>query len=620
MKVTFGSYPDNRGHVTSTGCFRCHDDSHKTKDGKTISADCELLPQAARGSLLTVIERLATFLHEFPALCLFLSILFGHIIGRVHFKGVGFGAVVGTLIAGIAIGILAKPELPDLLRWVFFYLFLFSIGYSVGPQFFASMKKEALPQITLALVVAVTGLASVIGVTWAFGFDEGLAVGLLSGGMTQSAALGTGLSAIAELPIPDATKAALIANAPLGDAITYGFGDLGLILFLTWLGPKIMRADLRSDAKALEQRLAGGLTSGQTFPAGQYSLRAYQIENPDAGATLASLEARFASARLSVHRVQRGGELLTLDPALPLRRGDRLVVSARREGFLQAERDIGREIDDAALLSVPLQTAAVVVISKEVVGVTLGALARDPRARGVYLESLTRGTTRLPREPWTALERGDMLNIVGAPDDLERAARHIGFVERDLAKTDLTFLAFGICAGMLLGLLKFNAGGVVLGLGTAGSILVVGLAAGWARSRYPVFGAIPEPAQRLLMDIGLIVFIAVVGMNAGPHAVEAYHTSGGAFFASIFAAGMIVTILPLAAGTIAARYWLEMSPLMTLGGLAGAQTCTPGLNALRDASGSNVGSLAYTVPYAIGNILLTVWGPVVVAIVHAMRT
>ncbi len=173
---------------------------------------------------------------------------------------------------------------------------------------------------------------------------------------------------------------------------------------------------------------------------------------------------------------------------------------------------------------------------------------------------------------------------------------------------------------MLLGLLKFSAGGVTLGLGTAGSILVVGLAAGWARSRYPVFGAIPEPAQRLLMDIGLIVFIAVVGMHAGPHAVEAYHTSGGAFFASIFVAGAIVTVVPLAAGTIAARYWLKMSPLMTLGGLAGAQTCTPGLNALREASGSNIGSLAYTVPYAIGNILLTVWGPVVVAIVHAMRT
>ena len=566
-------------------------------------------------------EQLAAFLHGLPTLCLFLSIVLGTIVGRFHVKGVGFGSVVGTLIAGIAIGIVAEPQLPDLLRWAFFYLFLFSIGYSIGPQFFGSLKTDALPQIVLAVIVAVSGLAAVIGVSAVWGFDEGLAVGLLSGGMTQSAALGTGLSAIAELPIPEESRATLMANAPLADAITYGFGDLGLILFLTWLGPKMMRADLRTEAKMLEASLAGGRAGGPTFSAAHYSLRAYLVENAEvAASSLAALEQRYADTRLSVHRVQRGQNLLELNPALTLEHGDRLVVSARRGAFLDADRDIGREIDDPVLLSVPLKTVAAVVTSREVHGKTVGEIAQDPRARGVYLESVRRGSEPIPHEPWTVLERGDILHIVGAPDDVGRAGKYIGFVERDLSATDLTFLAGGICAGMLLGLAKVTAGGITLGLGTAGSILVIGLVAGWGRSRYPVFGAIPEPAQRLLMDIGLIVFIAVVGMHAGPHAVDAYRTSGGAYFAKIFVAGMIVTILPLAVGTIAARYVLRMSPLMTLGGLAGAQTCTPGLNALREASDSNVGSLAYTVPYAIGNILLTIWGPVVVAIVHAMRT
>src|SRR5215471_7935459 len=125
---------------------------------------------------------LADFLHQFPSLCLFLSILLGTIIGRFHVKGVGFGSVVGTLIAGIAIGIVAEPELPDLLRWAFFYLFLFSIGYSIGPQFFGSLKREAVPQLGLAVVVAIAGLATVIAVAAAFDFDEGLSVGILSGG------------------------------------------------------------------------------------------------------------------------------------------------------------------------------------------------------------------------------------------------------------------------------------------------------------------------------------------------------------------------------------------------------------------------------------------------------
>jgi putative transport protein len=567
-----------------------------------------------------VIEPLARFLHDVPVLCLFLSILLGTIIGRFHFKGVGFGSVVGTLIAGIAIGILARPELPELLRWSFFYLFLFSIGYSVGPQFFGSLKKEALPQIVLALVVAVSGLAAVVAVTAAFGFDEGLAVGLLSGAMTQSAALGTGLSAIAELPIDAETKATLIAHAPLADAITYGFGDLGLILFLTWLGPRLLNADLQRDAQSLEQALAAGKPAGAVPSGTYYGLRAYRVENAAvAGTTLAALEQRYADARLSVQRVQRGADLLELTPALALGHGDRLVVSARRLAFADAEREIGPEVDDPALLSVPLKTASVVVTSKDVSGKTLGELGQNPDARGVYLQSMQRGTELMPREPWTVIERGDVLHVVGAPDDVERASRRIGFVDRDLSRTDLAFVAGGICAGILLGMIRLNAAGVALGLGTAGSILVIGLVGGWARSRYPVFGAIPEPAQRLLMDIGLIVFIAVVGLHAGPHAVEAYRASGPTFFASLFVAGLIVTSVPLAVGMVVGRFVFKLSPLMLLGGLAGAQTCTPGLTALREASHSNVVALAYTVPYALGNIILTIWGPVVVAVVHAMR-
>ena len=217
----------------------------------------------------------AALLHKYPELCLFLSIVLGHVIGAYHFKGVGFGNVVGTLIAGIAIGIYAKPELPELLRWSFFYLFLFSIGYSVGPQFFGSLKKAALPQIALAVVVAVSGLAAAIGVSVLFDFDEGIAVGLFSGAMTQSAALGTGLNAIAELNVPDDVKATLSAHAPIADAITFGFGDLGLILFLTWLGPLIMRADLKKEAQ-----LSGGKPSGKVFSNAQYGVRAHRVEAP----------------------------------------------------------------------------------------------------------------------------------------------------------------------------------------------------------------------------------------------------------------------------------------------------------------------------------------------------
>jgi putative transport protein len=366
--------------------------------------------------------------------------------------------------------------------------------------------------------------------------------------------------------------------------------------------------------------MAAGKPPGDVPAGTHFGLRAYRVENANVtGSTLGALEQKYAEARLAVQRVQRGTDLLDLNPALALQHGDRLVVSARRAAFSSAEREIGPEVDDPTLLSVPLKAAAVVVTNADASGKTIGELAEDSGMRGVYLESIQRSTELMPRAPWTVLERGDILRVVGAPDDVERASRRIGFVERDLSKTDLTFVAGGVCAGILLGMLKLSAAGITLGLGTAGSILVIGLIGGWARSRYPVFGAIPEPAQRLLMDIGLIVFIAVVGLHAGPHAVEAYRVSGGAFFASLFVAGVIVTTVPLTVGALVGRYVLKLGPLVLLGGLAGAQTCTPGLTALREASHSNVVALAYTVPYAIGNIILTIWGPVVVAIVHAMR-
>jgi putative transport protein len=565
------------------------------------------------------VEQIAATLHKLPELSLFLSILLGHFIGRFHFKGVGFGAVVGTLIAGILIGILAKPQLPELLRWAFFYLFLFSIGYSIGPQFFGSLRRETLPQVALAVIISVTGLATVIGMSMLFDFDEGVAVGLLSGGMTQSAALGTGLSAISELPISAELKATLSANAPLADAITYGFGDLGLILFLTAIGPWLMKADLKKEARTLEQQMSGGAAKSAVFSDVLFAFRAYRLERL-AGVAVGELEERYASGRLAVQRVRRGGDVLEISAGLVLVQDDEIVVSGRRGALSAFERDAGPELDDPELLAIPLKTAVVVVTNKNAHGKTLAVLAADQQlARGVYLESIQRGEVMLPARPWTVVERGDILHIVGAPEDVERAGAHIGFVEKDLARTDLAFLAGGISLGIVFGLLKFNVGDIPLGLGTAGSILVIGLLAGWARSRYPVFGSIPEPAQRLLADIGLIVFIAIVGLHAGPHAVEAYEKSGGAYFASIFFAGMVVTMMPIAVGAIFARKVFNMNPLMVLGAIAGAQTCTPGLNALRDASGSNIGSLAYTVPYAIGNILLTVWGPVVVAIMYAIR-
>lgn len=561
-------------------------------------------------------------IHQYPELALFVTIFLGTLIGRVHVKGFGLGSVVGSLLAGIVVGILTKPEFPDLLRWVFFYLFLFSIGYSVGPRFFGSLRKEAIPQIVMAITLALTGLLTAITLAYAFHFDEGISAGLLSGSLTQSAALGTGLNAIANLPVADAVKSQLSANAPLSDAITYAFGDLWLILLITVIGPMLMRANLKTEARVLETQLFGGEATSPLFAGRRFAFRGYRVANTSlVGITIEELEDRYAAGRLSVQRLKRNGAFISVTSKARLQAGDQLIIAAQRSVLTSAEHEIGPEFDDPETFAVPLSTITAVVTNRSAVGKTLGKLAADRQiARGVYLESLRRGEEEMPRDPGVIIQRGDVMRLIGSPQDVERAGKWLGYVEVDLSKTDLTFVAAGIACGILLGLLHLKIKSAPLGLGTAGSILVIGLVAGWARSHYPVFGSVPEAAQRVLADIGLTVFIAIVGLSAGPHAVQAYVQRGGGFFASIFICGMVVTMVPSLVTMVMGRWMFRMNPLMVLAGVTGAQTCMPALNALREASGSNIGALGYTVPYALGNVLLTISGPVVVAVMHALRT
>jgi putative transport protein len=564
-------------------------------------------------------------LHAKPELALYLTLMGGQLLGRVKIKGIGFGTVVGTLVAGILIGIPSEPQFPDMVRWSFFYLFLFGIGYGVGPQFFSSLRRDTLPLVALAAVVAVAGLLAVLGVSGLCGFDEGTAVGLLSGGMTQSAALGTGISALNALPIDETAKTALVANAPLGDAITYGFGDLGLILWLTSIGPWVMRIDFRKECAALAAKMSGtGAAAKALLSPPQFAFRAYRIELPKlAGQLLGNLEKRFAEDRLAIQRVRRNGRDLKIRPALALAQGDTIVVAARSSLFSEAVQKIGPEVTEPEIVNIPLASAAAVVKSKSVARHSIAELAANPEireaGRGVFVQSLHRGTAQLPLRSDTIVEAGDVVRLIGSPGDVDRAIRLVGFREYDPEKTSIALVGGCIALGIVLGLLAITVQGVPIGLGTSGSILVVGLVAGWLRGKTPLFGAVPEPARRLLTDIGLVVFIAIVGLTAGPHALAALHERGAGFFAMVLIGGTVVTMAGPVAGTLFGYWVLKMNPVLVLSGVAGAQTCTPGLNALREAGGDDVASLGYPVTYAIGNVLLTIWGPIVVAVVHTWR-
>lgn len=564
-------------------------------------------------------DHVAAIIHAHPEIAIFLAIVLGFGIGRVHVKDIGLGTVVGTLIAGIALGVLFEPQVPDLVKWIFFDLFLFAIGYATGPQFFAGLKKEALPQIALAFVVSLTGLATALGVAWLFGLDPGTAAGVASGGLTQSAALGTALTTIADLPVDAATKAQWSANVPLADAVTYLFGDIGLILFVVAAAPLFLRVSVREAAVTLEDELAA-LDPRPHGPLAykRYGFRAFRLDQPDFdGRSAGELEAAFPGEKICVERVRRGSTIIDdVAQDTRLQRGDVLALAAWQSTMIDSGHRIGPEVSDPDLLSFPLKEAELIITRRNFAGRQMEELA--PRyGRGIFLTRITRGQVDLPLELGTVVQIGDVLHLVGSPAAIERAAIAGGFIDADPGRFGLPFLAAGLTMGILVGLVTLRIGTFPVALGTGCAILLTGLATGWARSRYPLFGGIPESATRILQDVGLTVFIAVVGLTAGPHAVDVLHTSGASYFGTVFVAGAIITLAPQFVGLFVGAKLLRIPVATLLGGLAGAQTAMAALNALKDAGGNNVFVLGFAVPYAINNVLLTMWGAVIVTVVYS---
>lgn len=193
------------------------------------------------------------FLAKYPELAVFLAIAFGYLIGGVTFGGFSFGPVTGSLVAGLAIGQVAEAPITGMAKSFLFLMFLFGIGYSVGPQFLQALRQSGLK--LLVLVCAATGLGTILVVARRLGLDPGFAAGLLSGDLTQSPAMGTATEAITGLCLPDVERDRLIAHVAIADAICYVFGAIGAIWFCSVLAPRLLGVDLKAESLALEENL-----------------------------------------------------------------------------------------------------------------------------------------------------------------------------------------------------------------------------------------------------------------------------------------------------------------------------------------------------------------------------
>ncbi|MCM1612996.1 aspartate-alanine antiporter [Phocaeicola massiliensis] len=555
-------------------------------------------------------------LRQHSELAIFLTIAAGFWIGKIKVGQFSLGIVTSVLLVGVLVGQL-NITIEEPVKSVFFLLFLFAIGYKVGPQFFRGLKKDGLPQVGFAVLMCVGCLV----ITWILalimGYNAGEAAGLLAGAQTISAVIGVADDTINGLNISTEQKNNMINIIPVAYAVTYIYGTAGSAWVLSSLGPKMLGGleKVKAACKELEAKMG---TSEADEPGFEHArrpvvFRAYTIENDwfGNGKTVEQLESYFISQgkRLFVERMRHNHTIINeILPGQLLQKGDEVVLSGRREFAIGEEDWIGEEVIDPQLLDFPVEVLPVMIHKKPYANRKLEFIRKQPFMHGVSVRRIKRAGIDIPVFAQTVVDSGDTLELVGLKKEVETAAKQLGYIDRPTNATDMVFIGIGILIGGVIGALAIHIGGVPISLSTSGGALIAGLVFGWLRSKHPTFGQIPESSLWVLNNVGLNMFIAVVGISAGPSFIQGLKEVGP----MLFIIGILATSLPLLLGLILARYVFHFHPALALGCTAGARTTTAALGAIQEAVDSETPSLGYTVTYAVGNTLLIIWGVVIV--------
>lgn len=550
-----------------------------------------------------------------PVIPIFLTIGLGFWLGGLKFKSFSLGPVTATLIVGVLIGQMDIP-VSETLKSVSFMLFLFAIGYSVGPQFFRSLKGDGLKQISFALVEVALCIITVVAVCLVMGYDKGTAVGLFSGSQAFSAVIGVGTSTIRSLGLPADIQQKYLDIIPACYAVCYVFGTIGSAWVIANLGPRMLGglAKVREQTAQLEAEMDSGdiVPDAGTFVANRpISFRAYKAESDyfDRPRTVVEIEEHIAELGLRhfIERLRLRGEILDPQPELKVRKGDVIVLSGRRESIIDDAGWIGQEVTDHELLNFAAENLPVTVSRSGASGMTLRELKSQDYMRGVMVHKLLRNDMSIPVRGKTRLETGDVLTLVGLPQDVSVAVPEIGYSDRPTEDTDMVFMGLGIATGCFIGALTMYLKGIPVSLSTSGGAILAGLILGWLRNKRPTFGRIPRPVIWFMNNMGLNMFIAVVGLAAGPTFISGLREVG----IELFLVGIVCTSVPLILSIIIGHKLFHFPPAVTLGCVAGSRNAVAALGAIQDNLDSTLPAMSYTVTYAVGSITLIFAGMVV---------
>jgi aspartate-alanine antiporter len=549
-----------------------------------------------------------------PEIFLFLALAIGTLLGRVRVRGFAIGATACTLLVAVVLGQIEEFMIPPILKSILFGLFVFTIGYRSGPEFFASLSFRTLAQVVLALVMGACGLLVILVFAYALHLDAGTAAGIGAGSLTQTSMMGTASGALERLELSADMLKREQANIAAGYAVTYICGYILVLLYVPLVAPRLMGIDLKEEAAKLEAALSsyGSQKSGNLLYR-KFQARAYMVATAG-GRTVAEVEAQIGR-RAVIERILRNGRDVDVEPrvVVTLAAGDEVLLAGPSGAIVGAAHAIGPEIEgEHVMRSVPGEMVEVFVTARDLHGRSLAEIVEylGKTAHGVFLRGLTRRGQEVPVTPGTPIYVGDVMTLVGLGKDLQRLLPRVGQALRTGDRTDIAFLAGGLAVGLLVGLVSVAIGSIPLTLGGGGGALVAGLVCGWLRSRRPTMGAFPPAAQQSLIDIGLGGFVAAIGLANGQAALAAIQAHG----LTLLAVGIVVTLTPLIVGTLFAHRVLGMNPVIVCGALAGAMTVDAAVTGACEVAESQTPVLGVAVPYAIANVVLTVLGPVIIAL------
>lgn len=546
---------------------------------------------------------------------IFLTLGLGFWLGGLRYKSFSLGPVTATLIVGVIVGQL-EILISDTVKSLAFMLFLFAIGYSVGPQFFRSLKGDGVKQICFALVECIIVIGVTVGICKLSGYNKGVAVGVFAGSQTVSAVIGVGSDTIRSLGLPEEEINQMLDIIPACYAVCYVFGTVGSAWIIANLGPILLGGlkKVKEETKRLEEEMdSGDFTPDpeQIIANRPVSFRAYKVEADffNRPRSVKEIERHMKSRKLRhfVERLRIDGEIIDPDPDVRVRKGDTIVLSGLRESIVQNASWIGTEVSDHELLTFGTENLPVVVSKSGAAGVTLGELRNQPFMHGVMIHKVLRNDMPLPLRKKLRLEKGDIITLVGLPQDVDEAVPEIGFSDRQTSESDMVFIGLGIAIGCIIGAIVVKCGGIPISLSTSGGAIISGLVLGWLRSKRPSFGHIPRPVIWFMDNAGLNLFIAVVGLSAGPSFISGLKLVGS----QLFLIGIACTAIPLIVCIFIANKLFKFPAAIALGCVAGSRNAVAALGAIQDNLESTLPVMGYTVTYAMGSVTLILAGMIV---------